>query len=313
MPIERNLKKNQFIIIIIFFISIILFIILLDLPIFNNFLKDNGINIYLINRLAESRIYNFIKDENKILNEVRALYTNNNQQESINSSFNISTNNTANSISSTKISINKKFLLIGDSMMQTGFGTILEKNLLQIQKVNVVREGKFSTGLNRIDYYDWYNRTQELIDANHPDYLIVYFGSNDGQQIIDKSGKVIKLYATGWEEVYRERVAEYLNKFSSQVKSIYWIGHPVPGNLDFYKKFSLFNKIYEEEILKFPNVYYINTWDRFLVNGEFSNMVADDRGVIKAVKSNDAVHVTDHGGQIMSDLVINYLKLKEIL
>lgn len=116
-----------------------------------------------------------------------------------------------------------KLVMLGDYMIMVGFGPNLEEQLLAKDQVTVLREGKFSTGLNRIDYFDWYSRTEELIQQNNPDILIVMFGANDGQGIVDENGVAFKLSDPKWDEVYQRRVFNYMTRFSSKVKKIYWV------------------------------------------------------------------------------------------
>ncbi len=210
-----------------------------------------------------------------------------------------------------KITAPVKFLLIGDSMMLVGFGPALENSLLKFNGVSVVREGVYSTGLNRIDYFDWFTKSDELIALHKPDVLIVMFGGNDGQGIKDKAGKAHELYSESWKEVYRERVRVYLSRVSPKLKKIYWVGHPITGNDNFFAKFQLMNPIYESESAKFPNAVFINSWERFAVNGTYSQTISDDNGLRQIAKQSDGVHVTDFGGKVLSDFVMKSV-LKDV-
>lgn len=139
--------------------------------------------------------------------------------------------------SSAKITGPVKFLLAGDSLMREGFGPAVETSLLTYKDVSVFREGVYSTGLNKIDFFDWGKRTEELIEQNKPDVLVVSFGANDGQGILDDNGKAFDLGTDGWSTVYAQRVNRYLTRISPKVKKIFWVGHPIPGSDKFVKKF----------------------------------------------------------------------------
>ena len=201
-----------------------------------------------------------------------------------------------------------KFLLVGDSMMLVGFGPALENTLLEYKDVSVIREGQYSTGLNRIDYYDWFTKTDELIAEHKPDVLIVMFGGNDGQGIRDREGKAHELGTASWSEVYSQRVNVYLTRVSPKVKKIYWVGHPIPSTDNFMKKFSAMNPVFKAESAKFPNAVYVDSWDRFAVGGKYSQTIPDDDGLYQIAKQSDGVHVTDFGGKILTGVV-----MKEIL
>ncbi|MBV9216245.1 MAG: DUF459 domain-containing protein [Acidobacteria bacterium] len=207
-----------------------------------------------------------------------------------------------------KLTVPAKFLLIGDSLMIEGFGPALEKAINARAGFTAVRNGVYSTGLNRFDYFDWSAKAEELIKDNKPDALIVMFGANDGQGITDLEGKDHPLGTPEWSTTYAKRVNAFLTRISPLVKKIYWVGHPIPGNENFYKKISAMNPVYESEAAKFPNVVYVNEWDRFAVNGKFSPKVTDDDGRSGAVKNSDGIHVTDFGGKIMASVVLKAIE-----
>jgi len=200
-----------------------------------------------------------------------------------------------------------KFVMLGDSMIMVGFGPNLEEQLLAKDQVTVLREGKFSTGLNRIDYFDWYARTDELIQQNSPDILVVMFGANDGQGILDENGVVFKLSDPKWDEVYQRRVFNYMTRFSSKVKKIYWVGHPISLSPDFGPKFTRMNKIYLSESEKFKNIEYIDMWQRFTVNGKYASALPSKNGKVGLVKQADDVHMTEHGGLVMAEYIMEIL------
>jgi hypothetical protein len=203
--------------------------------------------------------------------------------------------------------------LLGDSMMLEGFGPRLEVKLLDYMGLSVKRFGKYSSGLNRIDFYNWYDQTKIQLDANHPDVLIVMFGANDGQNIIDLDTKVkYGLSSPQWDIVYTKRVKMYLDYFSPYVREFYWVGHTIPRTENFYGKFLRMNTIFQTECAKYPNCHYVDSWNRFAVNGKYSATLADDNGLVKTVKGSDGVHVNTHGGNILADLVIKTMK-KDVL
>ena len=199
------------------------------------------------------------------------------------------------------------FLLVGDSMMLVGFGPNLEAQLLNKSGVTAYREGQYSTGLNRVDYYDWYSKTDELINQYNPDVLIVMYGANDGQGILDENGVAYQLTDSGWDEVYRQRVYAYMNMFTSKVKKIYWVGHPITISEDFNPKFTRMNAIYKSESEKFENIEYIDMWQLMSVDGQYASAMPDKNGNVAILKQSDDVHVTEHGGIIMADIMIDLL------
>lgn len=204
-----------------------------------------------------------------------------------------------------------KILIIGDSLIEWGFGSQLEGKLNQIDGITAIKRFKVSSGLNRIDYFNWFLYTQEIINEEKPDILIVYLGANDGQNIVADDGKAYTMdNQINWDNTYKKRVNDFLSLYSPQVKYIFWVGHPIPETERFYNYFIRMNPIYEEQCALFSNCIFVNSWDRFAINGKFVNQITDNNGNIGKTKSKDGVHLTIHGGNILSDLVIQHLSHK---
>ncbi|HEY9704545.1 MAG TPA: DUF459 domain-containing protein, partial [Allocoleopsis sp.] len=200
----------------------------------------------------------------------------------------------------------QRFLLIGDSTMYD-LGTTINYNLRKSYQVkNIKLSYKISTGLNRIDFYDWYGKTSELINSYQPDALIVIFGGNDDQDIIDSQGKYSVIFTEGWKKTYRERVERYAKLVSdSSVKKVYWIGHPISNVPRFNKFFPIINEIYKDVIKDYPKIEFIDTWNAFAVDGKFSPIIASKSGKQSYIRSSDGVHFTEHGAKIIGDLIID--------
>ncbi len=200
-------------------------------------------------------------------------------------------------------------LIIGDSIILEGFGPALEGQLLTLPNVDSVkRAGKYSTGLNRRDYFNWNDYALQLIATFHPQVLVVMFGANDGQGILDDSGKAVHLDNAGWDAVYQKRVDDFLKLVSPVVDTVYWVGQPIPGTTDFYNKFTRMDRIFQSEAQLFPNVEYVDTWSRFAVNDRYSAIVPDETGLKQKARQDDGVHFTVFGGKILSNVVVQFIE-----
>ncbi len=174
---------------------------------------------------------------------------------------------------------------------------------------------KVSTGLNRIDYYDWYARTGKLIKSYKPDVLVVMFGGNDNQDIKDFQGKYRVILTDEWKKAYRERVDRYAKLVSSSpsIRKVYFVGHPKTSHVGYYRFFNTINEIYRDVAKSYPKVEFISAWDAFSVAGKYAPIVADKSGKKRYVRVSDGVHFTIHGAIIMSDLVIDSMVRDKIL
>ncbi|MEG4319821.1 MULTISPECIES: DUF459 domain-containing protein [unclassified Microcoleus] len=208
----------------------------------------------------------------------------------------------------------RKFLFIGDSVM-FDLGTQLQYTLKEKYNIaNTKLDYKVSSGLNRIDYYDWYARTSEIIQDYRPDVVIVLFGGNDTQDITDYQGKYRAILTPEWQKAYQERVDKYAKLLgSSSVRKVYWVGQSISNKSSYIKAFLMMNDIYKNAGKFSEKIEFISTWDTFSENGKFVPVVADKSGKRGYVKINDGVHFTSHGAQIISDLIVDKMAKDKIL
>ena len=208
----------------------------------------------------------------------------------------------------------RRFLFIGDSVL---FDLGIQLQYTLKKKYNIADtkiDYKVSTGLNRIDYYDWYARTRQIINNYQPDVVIVLFGANDRQNITDFQGKAWRIMTQEWQKAYQERVERYANLLdSSSVRKVYWIGQSLPNKSSYIKAFSIMNDIYQNASKSSSKIEYISTWETFGKAGKFVPVVANKSGKRGYVKNNDGLHFTSHGAQIISDLIIDEMVSDKIL
>jgi len=207
-----------------------------------------------------------------------------------------------------------RFLFVGDSIM-FDLGVKLQSNLRKTYQISKTKlDYKVSSGLNRIDYYNWYNRTATLIKSYKPDVIVILFGGNDGQDITDQNGRYQRLFSKGWEQAYQERVERYAKLLSaSSVRKVYWVGQPMSRKPRYNQIFTVLNKIYQNVSQAHPKIKYISTWDTFASGGKYLAVVADKSGKRRSVKINDGVHFTSHGANIISEVVLDQMKKDKII
>ena len=208
----------------------------------------------------------------------------------------------------------RKFLFIGDSVM-FDLGIKLQYTLKKKYNIAATKiDYKASSGLNRIDYYDWYARTRKIINDYQPDVVIVLFGANDHQDITDSQGKSRVIMTKEWQKAYQERVARYANLLdSSSVRKVYWIGQSIPNKSSYIKVFPIMNDIYKNASKYSAKIEFISTWETFAQAGKFVPVAANKSGKRGYVKNNDGLHFTSHGAQIISDLIVDQMVSDQIL
>ncbi len=193
-----------------------------------------------------------------------------------------------------------KVLIVGDSMVLEGFGIALQRRLTRFDGVTVVREGKYSTGLTRPDYFDWVEHLPEVLDEHHPDLLIVNMGANDPQDMV-VDGKRYHVGDEGWNTIYSERVNRFLATAEERGVATFWVGLPIMGRGKYSHKIEVINKLVADACERQGKARYFDTWSVLATgDGAYSSFLQNAQGQRVRVRAKDEIHLTEAGGEIMT-------------
>jgi len=200
-----------------------------------------------------------------------------------------------------------KVLLIGDSMLNVGFGDILKARLIAKGKIEVTYFGKNSTGLSRQDYFDWFAKLESLCKGKKYHLIVLMIGANDAQGF-SKDGKVYNYGTPEWIDSYRSKTNLFAAMMSKYSHRFYWLGMPPMLMSKFDAKMKTLSKIYSEETVKFPNGSYIAT----------TPILGDSKGGYTAygtvngkkvlLRGNDGIHFANGGGELLTIAVLEKFK-----
>jgi len=186
-----------------------------------------------------------------------------------------------------------RILVAGDSTSQ-GVGNQLKASATKLPELAVDVKGKVATGLTRSDYFDWVARTQELIAQDRPEVYVFMVGANDQQSVLAPDGKVLALYGSpGWEQAYRERVAQVMDLARGDGRRVVWVGEPNVGNPKIQEALQTINRVAKEEARRRDWVEYFDLAKVVAgPDGGFADYVTlDDLGTVKCF-AGDGVHLS---------------------
>jgi hypothetical protein len=208
-----------------------------------------------------------------------------------------------------------RILIIGDSFIAVygGVGDPLEKKLISFKDVEVWRLGRVSSGLSRPDYFNWNLTLKELISQHKPNVGIVMIGMNDAQALTDPDGKVVVNYLKfgkeEWIKEYSKRVSDLLEIFEENNVLVFWIGLPIMRDKAYSDKVKILNQIYEEEVKKYENAYFISTWELLTdEKGNYTSYLLDEKGKKNLARASDGIHLTYFGGKIVVEKIIKEME-----
>lgn len=201
-----------------------------------------------------------------------------------------------------------RVLIVGDSMVLEGFGIALQRRLTQFGGLSVSREGKYSTGLTRPDYFDWPGHLTGLLDKHQPDLLIVNMGANDPQDIVEQ-GKRYHVGDQGWNAIYSERVNRFLSIAAERGVSTFWVGMPIMGQSKYSQKIAIINKLVADVCAQQQMAKYFDTWTVLATqDGGYSTFLKNAQGQRVRVRAKDEIHLTEAGGEIMTSYFLSASK-----
>lgn len=197
-------------------------------------------------------------------------------------------------------------LLLGDSLLASGFGRDLEERLEKHPGLSCKRRAKSSTGLARPDFFDWMDVGRREVERHHPDVVVIILGGNDGQGLTDLKGKAVAQWGhASWEAAYRQRTEEFLKVLSAPGRKILWLELPATGLRRFEKKLSIIRRLQREVLAAREDSRHVETSPFFTDAKGRPLKQAQVEGFRKpkALRMEDGVHFTVAGGRYFATKV----------
>jgi uncharacterized protein len=195
-----------------------------------------------------------------------------------------------------------RVVVVGDSLA-AGLGVYLEREF-RPSLARVSKQGRISTGLSRLDYFDWLSAMRQIERDYRPDLVVVMIGDNDNQGLMSPNGGLetpIGSYA--WPQGYRDRVEELTRIAVDGGSHIVWVGLPIVDKKDRWPVMQRQNQIFEQVIAKTPNAAYVDTWDRFAnADGGYTPFYWQN-GQPELIRATDGFHFNPRGYELVAQSV----------
>jgi hypothetical protein len=194
--------------------------------------------------------------------------------------------------------------IAGDSMAQ-GFGQIVEAAAARTGVMRTKLDVKVSSGLNRVDFFDWPARLVNQVDSIRPDVVVVTFGGNDQQPIVTPEGVAIRdVNDPAWAAEYARRVGAVMDYLSSDGRRLIWVGVPNDSRPEVTERLAVIRAVYQAQAAARPRVVFLDAWTYFeSPSGGYAAYVADETGEVKRMRANDGFHLSIEGASYLGRLV----------
>jgi hypothetical protein len=200
-----------------------------------------------------------------------------------------------------------RVLIIGDSL-GIDLGGPLQNDLANTGVVEATLDARESTGLTRPDYFNWPAELQADLAKARPQVVVIMMGANDPQ---DFPGPPDVPYTSPqWNPMYGDRVGDFMRLAGSQGATVIWVGMPPMQNPVLSAKMSDVDAVDQQQagLLK-PPVDFLSSWTVLgTAQGGYAPFITNGAGQVINVRTPDGIHLTPAGGEILSQLVQNYLR-----
>jgi hypothetical protein len=195
-----------------------------------------------------------------------------------------------------------RVVVVGDSLA-SGLGVYLEREF-RPSLSRVSKQGRISTGLARLDYFDWLSAMKQIERDFRPDLVVVMIGDNDNQGLTTPGGRLETPIGTyEWPQGYQDRVNELTRIAVDGGSHVAWVGLPIVDKKDRWAVMQRQNQIFEGVIRDTPNAVYVDTWDRFATpDGDYTPFYRHD-GQVELIRATDGLHFNPRGYELVAQAV----------
>ncbi|MDR3376486.1 MAG: DUF459 domain-containing protein [Ancalomicrobiaceae bacterium] len=205
----------------------------------------------------------------------------------------------------------------GDSMVDgvwEGMARYAARDACLKQVFEFGRFAKNSTGLTRVDKFNWPEESRRIAESYKPDLVVVMMGLNDRQSVVEPDKSMAAWGSAQWSIKYGEEVRHMLEAAASARAGVLWLGVPALREAEANDDAGVKNKLYAAVISAFGDkrVAFVAPW-RLNPTGEevFKSIGPDLKGNVVQIRLNDGEHFTTAGhdllGSYMFPKVIDHL------
>jgi hypothetical protein len=173
-------------------------------------------------------------------------------------------------------------------------------------------DGRISSGLERPDVFNWFERVPEVLKNEQPRAVVLMFGGNDDHGFMTglREGVEVDGFATAsWTREYRRRVGGIMDSVVRKGAYLVWIGLPITNDAEQTIRFDTINAIVQAEAEKRRGrVSYLDTYFFFAGDdGGFTEYAHTDTGRLVKMRADDGVHFERAAGDLIARQVLRRL------
>ncbi len=191
-----------------------------------------------------------------------------------------------------------RVLLMGDSLMED-FGLTFYQFTKARRGLQMILLAKFSTGLCRPDYFNWFELFPRTLDEKQPHIVLFMMGANDGQPVWYSREQIVQFRpAELWKNAYDERVGTLLADAQNRRALPMWVGMPVMGGR--HASQLVQTEEATREACARRSVPYVDNRARLAdADGKYQSFMKNEEGKLVRIRKKDLDHMTPEGNRIL--------------
>jgi hypothetical protein len=195
--------------------------------------------------------------------------------------------------------------VVGDSLADGMWGGIY-RTVQKDKRINVFRGAKNSVGFTGGDLTDMIDRA---FAAGEVHALVMMIGANDRRTIFVDGRPRAQLGTPAWLDLYRERVARFMDHAGKRDVPLVWLLLPVMRDPQASRDAEAVNAIVVETASTRPHVHVIDTVKLTGdANGQYQAHFTDLTGQRRQMRAGDGVHFEMPAYELFADLVLKRLR-----
>jgi uncharacterized protein len=196
-----------------------------------------------------------------------------------------------------------RVVVFGD-FFASGLRSGLEDAFAQSSSVVVDGQSNASSGLVRVDFYDWPAAMRAYLDDPETDIdvAVIMIGGND-RQPLREAGSEHAPRSERWRELYAQRIDEVIRLFHEARVPVYWVGLPPVESARLSQDYAFFNDLYRERAYR-AGADFVDIWNSFVdEDGNYDSHGPDIIGEHRQLRREDGLHFTAAGDRKLAHFV----------
>jgi uncharacterized protein len=202
-----------------------------------------------------------------------------------------------------------RILVVGDALAG-GLGAGMTRMAQEDPRIEVLNRFNESSGLARIEVYDWPNAIAKIVSNKPVDAIVVLVGVNDRQDI--RSGNVRYAFKSpGWVTGYSANIDRLLAAAQDAKAKTFWISVPPMADQSFDADMHYVSDLHRQRVAAKAGQ-FIDVRPFFLApDGSYVDKGPDETGVERKLRSRDGVTFFKQGNNRFGQLVLGAIKALE--